>query len=271
MADFRQIEALFRGSIDMHIHHDPDTFLPRRLNALEAAQQAQAAGQRAIVLKSHKYPTAPLATIINQVVPDIKVFGAITMDYEIGGLNAHALKTSAQLGAKIVWMPTSAAKNSINKIASRLGIPAEGPGISLIDKKGKLVPEMEEILEIVKKYDMVLANGHISPAETYPLFETAKEMGIRKMVLTHPTEVDVYDEVFTLADQKRLAKMGVYIEYTVCGLLPTAARLSPVPMEFVAVKDLYAKSGKPSELMERCGLTAKDIELAVLRVMKRKR
>ncbi len=51
----------------------------------------------------------------------------------------------------------------------------------------------------------------------------------------------------------------------------TAARLSPVPMEFVAVKDLYAKSGKPSELMERCGLTAKDIELAVLRVIKRKK
>ncbi len=49
------------------------------------------------------------------------------------------------------------------------------------------------------------------------------------------------------------------------------ARLNPVPMEFIAVKDVYAKSGKPAELMERCCLTAKDIELAVLHVVKRKK
>jgi len=40
----------------------------------------------------------------------------------------------------------------------------------------------------------------------------------------------------------------------------------PVPMEFVAIKDTYAKSGKPAELMQRHGLTAKDIEQAVHKV-----
>ena len=48
------------------------------------------------------------------------------------------------------------------------------------------------------------------------------------------------------------------------------ARHSPVPMEFVAIKDTYAKSGKPAELLQRHGLTAKDIEQAVRAVVKRK-
>jgi len=50
----------------------------------------------------------------------------------------------------------------------------------------------------------------------------------------------------------------------------TLARHRPVPMEFVAVKDTYAKSGKPAELLQRYGLTAKDIEQAVHAVLKRK-
>jgi transketolase len=41
-------------------------------------------------------------------------------------------------------------------------------------------------------------------------------------------------------------------------------------MGFVAIKDTYAKSGKPAELLERYGLTAKDIEQAVKSTIKRK-
>jgi transketolase len=47
-------------------------------------------------------------------------------------------------------------------------------------------------------------------------------------------------------------------------------RHRPVPMEFVAIKDTYAKSGKATELLQRYGLTAKDIEQAVHSVIKRK-
>ena len=48
------------------------------------------------------------------------------------------------------------------------------------------------------------------------------------------------------------------------------AKHQPVPMEILAIRDTYAKSGKPAELLQRYGLTAKDIEQAVLRVIKRK-
>ena len=48
------------------------------------------------------------------------------------------------------------------------------------------------------------------------------------------------------------------------------AKERPVPMEFVNLKDRYAVSGKAGELLQRYGLTAKDIEMAVKSVVKRK-
>jgi len=44
----------------------------------------------------------------------------------------------------------------------------------------------------------------------------------------------------------------------------------PVPAEFVAIKDTYARSGKSAELLERYGLSARDIEQAVRTAIKRK-
>ena len=46
---------------------------------------------------------------------------------------------------------------------------------------------------------------------------------------------------------------------------------SPAPVESVAVKDTYAESGTPAELLEKYGLTAGGIEQAVKKVFKRKR
>ena len=47
-------------------------------------------------------------------------------------------------------------------------------------------------------------------------------------------------------------------------------RHQPVPLEFIAIKDTYAKSGKSDELLKRYGLTAEDIGRAVRAVLKRK-
>jgi len=48
------------------------------------------------------------------------------------------------------------------------------------------------------------------------------------------------------------------------------AREKPVPMFFVNLKDSYALSGKADELLQRYGLTAKDVEEAVRSVVLRK-
>lgn len=49
------------------------------------------------------------------------------------------------------------------------------------------------------------------------------------------------------------------------------AQDKPVPMSFLGIKDTYAKSGKPEELLQRHGLTAKDIQQAVKSVISKKK
>jgi transketolase len=45
----------------------------------------------------------------------------------------------------------------------------------------------------------------------------------------------------------------------------------PVPIEWVAVKDVFGQSGKPNELLAAYGLTSKDIAAAVRKAIQRKR
>lgn len=48
------------------------------------------------------------------------------------------------------------------------------------------------------------------------------------------------------------------------------AKSTPVPMEFVGIRDTYAESGTPDQLMEKYGLTAPFIVDAVRKILKRK-
>lgn len=51
----------------------------------------------------------------------------------------------------------------------------------------------------------------------------------------------------------------------------TVAQHCPVPLEFIAVNDIYGRSGQPEELLAHYGLTAQDIVGAVRSVLRRKR
>jgi hypothetical protein len=73
-------DNLLSGSIDMHLHPGPDVF-KCRVDALEAANQARQAGMKGFVIKNHSYPTAPIAMMVNQLVPDFNAFGSICLDY----------------------------------------------------------------------------------------------------------------------------------------------------------------------------------------------
>ena len=140
---FINIDKLVADSIDMHMHPGLTGGLSR-IDSIEAVRQAQQAGMKAIFLKSHNY-SAAVAVIVNQLVPDIKVFGSICLDYEIGGLNIQALENSVMLGAKVLRMPTFSSANSINMMRAQ-GLPLKGEGFSILDKAGKLVPEEIELM-----------------------------------------------------------------------------------------------------------------------------
>ncbi len=204
-----KIDDLLRGSIDMHCHHAPDAMIEGRMDALETVKWARQMGMRAVVLKNTYFPTWPLANILEQLVPDIKIFGGVCLDYEIGGLNYEALEPLAKFGTKMVWMPTHSSTNSRANMRRLPGVTLEGEGFSILNSENKLVPEIARILSIVKKYDMVLANGHISPRETFALVEAAQAMGITKLVITHGLWVNG-KERFTLEDLKAFGTNGSF-------------------------------------------------------------
>jgi len=211
------VDRLLRGSIDMHVHHGPDPRLERRYDALGLALDAQKSGMRAIVLKSHEYPTAPLAHIVSQIVRDVTVCGSLCLDWEVGGLNPAALKLSAEMGAKVVWMPTFSAA-SWRVVQKEHGWEvSEGEGISVLDEQGALLPVVGEIIEIVKEHNIVLATGHLSFEESIALVEEASRRGLTKIVATHASMT------FGIGEQKKLADAGAVIEHCCILALPQIA------------------------------------------------
>jgi len=206
------VEDLLRGAVDMHVHFGPDAHLQRSVDAIEAAQQAGAAGMAAIVLKSHDYPTAPLATIVEKMVPGIRVFGGLTLDQQVGGLNPAAVEVSARLGAKILWMPTLSSANDHIKF----GRPT--PGISVLDEHGRLAEPLWEILKLAREHDMIVASGHVSVPEIHAVFAAADQVGIERLLITHALET-LAGPTLTIGDLHDFVRAGAVIEfsYLTCG------------------------------------------------------
>lgn len=79
-----------------------------------------------------------------------------------------------------------------------------------------------------------------------------------------------------LAAAKQTGAIVTAEEHQIAGGLGSAvaeflAANYPVPMEFIGVNDKFGESGNPRELLEKYGLTAKHIERAVLKAIKRKK
>jgi len=105
--------------------------------------------------------------------------------------------------------------------------------------------------------------------------ENLKREGIDCRVLNMPTlqPIDEAAIVKAAAETGAVVTAEEHLEHGGLGSIvaQVLARHQPVPMEFVAIKDTYCKSGKPAELWQRYGLTAKDIEKAVHVVIKRRK
>ncbi len=104
--------------------------------------------------------------------------------------------------------------------------------------------------------------------------DNLKRQGIDCRVLNMPTlkPIDEAAIVKAASETGAIVTAEDHLEHGGLGSIisQVVARHHPVPMEFVAIKDTYAKSGKATELLQRYGLTAKDIEQAVHSVIKRK-
>jgi hypothetical protein len=215
------------GAADLHCHFGPDAHRARSVDAFDAAREAAAAGHRAIVLKSHDFPTAALAWAVQRDVPDISVFLSLCAGDLECPWRAGAPKP-LRIGAKIVWLPTlSSRQDVVNGVAAQLGRP--GPGLVVTDPDDALLPETLDILALVREHGAVLATGHVSAAEHYAVVRAHARTG--PVVLTHATE-DLAGPKLDAAQCKELAELGAWVE--LCAMTCIGALATKTVADMVA-------------------------------------
>ena len=212
------------GAYDLQIHVGPDV-IARRIDDIDCAKEFLAHGMKGFVLKSHYIQTGERAQVVTKAVPGSRVFGAITLNHSVGGLNPVAVELAGRTGCKIVWFPTV---DAANETAGRPGggdaklpfwakiqreLAAEGispPPLTVIDDSGQLVESARRCLERIAKHNMILATGHVGRKEIFALVRGAKELGVKKVLVTH---AEFPSQNLTGDEQKELADLGAIIEH----------------------------------------------------------
>ncbi len=218
---------LLKGAIDLHLHAGPSVF-PRLMDAVETAEVAKASGMRAIVIKHHHTPTVDRSYFVHKAVPEVEVYGGITLNYAVGGLNPFAVDSALKLGGKMVWMPSVDAQNhkrhfgELGKYGSHLNydkpsIYKDAEGISVLDSEGKLKPEIGQILDIVADQKATIATSHLNLEESKALVQEAR----RKNITTVVTHVNFVTTSLSVDDQHWMADKGAYLELCYSSMSPS--------------------------------------------------
>jgi hypothetical protein len=225
--------GMMQGVIDMHLHTMPCLF-DRPLDDFEAAEQALAAGYRALVLKSIYVPNADRVELVQKRVPGIKLFGSIVLNHSVGGLNPEAVRAAIGFGAKVLWLPTVHAQHHFDHfgmptypwLAQRAGsLPQRAvPGLSVLDGQGGLSEATAEILDLCKAAGIVVGTGHLSLPEVFAVARYAREIGFGKLVQTH---VGWHATDWPLEELKKLADLGMWFEFCVNPCMPNRQQKSP--------------------------------------------
>jgi hypothetical protein len=208
------------GVIDMHVHSHPDVF-GRNLDDIEVAQLAKARGMRGIVLKNHVGETASRAALVVKVVPGVEAFGGIVLNKAVGGINPDAVewmhRTYGGRG-KMVWLPTFESDKHVKTFSK-----ADAVGL-MVAPNGQVTPEMEAILKIIARENLVLGTGHVHPEEIVAVVKRARELGVKNILVNHAlTNVPG----LSMAQAKQVTEMGAVIE--ICFLQFLAGPNAPLP------------------------------------------
>lgn len=193
-----------KGVIDMHVHTNPDLRL-RAYDDFELMEAGIRVGARAIVIKTHQGTTMDRAYLCNRHnnivhgdTNDFTMFGSITLNRVVGGINPTAVETALKLGAKVVWLPTASARNHMLKMKQDPANCVE------VVRDGKVVPELLDVFRLIKDHDAVLGTAHVSPEEAFVVVEAARDAGLKKVVVTHPewwvVDMSVEDQVRMVRD-----------------------------------------------------------------------
>jgi hypothetical protein len=215
---------LLRGAIDTHVHISPDV-VPRKIDDVSLARRCLELGLGGFLMKSHYTSTAERASVVRAAVPGVEVFGSITLNRAVGGMNAVAVEIAAREGARTVWLPTVDSENESHEetqfpegakvpvwMALQRELRAAGVDIepvAVVDASGAVLPETRTVLRTIARHGLLLATGHLDRDEIFAVVDAAVEEGVRDIVITHP---DFPAESLSFEDQNELADKGALLE-----------------------------------------------------------
>lgn len=218
----KQFHPLLKGAFELHCHSYPSIF-PRKQTDWMLVEDVDEAGMAGVLLKSHEAPTADRATLIRDKYPHLHVYGGLACNYFTGGLSPPAVDVAIRSGAKIIWMPTFSSKVHQAHFAQKktpffsnerpLTHPAQG--LEVWDDKHRIKAEVHEILSLIGNADIILATGHISPAEVAALVDAALDHKVQKILIQHP-DLGIAKIPFEM--EVELVRKGAFLEkcYLAC-------------------------------------------------------
>ncbi|MDG4832537.1 DUF6282 family protein [Solwaraspora sp. WMMD1047] len=215
-----EADALLVGAVDLHQHPGPSPF-PRRMSILDAARDAASVGFRAIVAKSHHHSmVTDILALRSAGLAEVstEVYGGIALNRTVGGLNPYAVELALRMGGRMVWFPTlSSAAHVRHHDGHDSGFPSPEVDlrpneiISILDERGRVLPEVQDILSVIAAEDAVLTCGHLGVDEAQPLIDAALAAGVGRILVNHPcfvVEASVEQAV-------AWARQGVTIEHCI--------------------------------------------------------
>ena len=205
-----------RGAYDTHLHVEPD-LIRRIVDDVQLARRFSELGLAGFVLKSHYVPTAERASVVGAVVPGVSVFGSITLNRGVGGLNPVAVEIAAREGARIVWLPTVDAENEAGDTVSLSSkqpvwrtVQNEFASVGLSEGPVKVERgQIERVVAVIARHHLALATGHLDSNEISEVVEMAIRGGVRCVVITHP---DYPTQSVPIEQQLSLARRGAILE-----------------------------------------------------------
>ena len=157
-------DEMMEGAIDVHCHIDFEFSAKERKREPEFQwlPKAEAIGMRGVVLKSHWWPTVNVVPyILMSAQTNVGLWSSVALNITAGGPNPCVIEACAELGGKMVFLPTWSARNDVERkgFSNRLKsyyenhAQLENPNYYFLDDKGKLIPRGRDIITCCKAQD----------------------------------------------------------------------------------------------------------------------
>jgi Family of unknown function (DUF6282) len=213
--------AWLQGAIDLHVHCAP-SFFTRWGDGLDVMRACEHAGMAAVLLKAHEGSTVAEAAVLNRL-STLEVVGGVVLNRYVGGINPAAAEAALRLGGRCIWFPTLDADAHAKAFGSTGAYPSQrggiesATGIRVLDDEGELVQTAQDVLALAAEHDALVATGHLDGGEIRALLRTARQAGVQRFLVQHPS--------FTvpglgMSELEPLVEQGAVVELTYLNVSP---------------------------------------------------